>query len=152
MIHFILAAQGATQMTIAMEFHDTYLRQLHCDTHGAGYAILRAVIYRSEGEVFKDAQESGYQELRLAFTGMRIEGEIPDLEFDPYASDGELWIDGKNSNGMAYLPLDQTGQICLELRINPLFETLKIHATYVRSTLQGPFDSHRTWDAGGPVS
>jgi hypothetical protein len=65
---------------------------------GRGFAILHAIVYRSDGQVFEDAQQSGYQDVPFDFEGMSIEGEIGELQ--TYASDGELWVDGKNGNGV----------------------------------------------------
>ena len=142
-------------MTSAMEMHDSYLRELHCGEDGRGYAVFHASVFRSEGDVFKDAQESGWQDLRFDFEGMRIEGEIVDLADDPYASDGDLWVNGTNENGVIYLPANHSGLICLEMRLNPSFAWLKIHATKMTSSLGGELRVDTNWDAMGnttPVS
>jgi hypothetical protein len=139
-------------MTIAMEMHDSYLREICCDPDGRGYARFHAVIYRSEGKVFEDVQESGWQDVRFDFEGMRLEGEVADLSCDPYAAEGDLWVDGKNQNGVIYLPATHFGEICLEMRIAPLFETFKIHASRIDSGLQGEFELEMYWDIDGKTT
>jgi hypothetical protein len=136
-------------MTMAMEFHDSYLRELVCGDDGCGYALFDGVVYRSEGRVFDDAQESGWQQVRFDFTEMRVEGEVVDLTYDPYANDGELWKDGANQNGVVHLPVDMAGDICLEVKLNPSFDLLKIYAATVTTTMLGEFEIETFWDADG---
>jgi hypothetical protein len=152
MIHFILATEVAAKMTTAMEIHDSYLRELSWNAEGSGYALFHAVIYRSEGQVFKDAQESGWQDLHIDFKGMYVEEEVADLTDDPHAHSGALTIDGIVQDGAIELPLDTTGSICLELQIAPLFGTMKIHANRAKSTLIGKFELETIWDSeGNPI-
>jgi len=80
---------------------------------------------------------------------MRIEGEIVDLTDAPYASDGNLWVNGKNENGVIHLPANHSGLICLEMRLNPSFDWLKIHATKVTSSSHGELKVDTLWDAIG---
>jgi hypothetical protein len=139
-----------TGLTYGIEFHDTWLKDLRCNGDGTGFALLHASVYQSEGMVFKDAQLSGWQNIRFSFEGMRIEGEV--VELNQYASDGELWIDGKNDNGTAMLPADHEGDICLELCLAPEFNTIKIHATSIRSEFEGEFELEAKWDDKGDVT
>jgi len=143
MLHFILA----DTMTLGMEIHDSRLLELVCNPDGKGHALFHAYIYRSEGIVFKDAQESGWQNFRLIFEEMRIEGELPGPR--EYADRGELWVDGKNENGVILLPADHVGDICLELVLSPLFGTLKIYGSKINSQLEGPWSLEAIWDAAG---
>jgi hypothetical protein len=134
-------------MTYGMEFHDSRLLELRCDDDGSGFALFHGCVYSSEGTVFEDAQESGWQNVRFLFEGMRVEGQIVE-----YASDGDLWVNGKNENGIALLPEDHDGDICLELRLSPLFDILKIHASGVNSNFEGDFELECLWDADGNVT
>jgi hypothetical protein len=137
-------------MTLGMEIHDSQLLDVVCNPDGIGHVLFHAYIYRSDGVVFKDAQESGWQNFRLIFEGMRIEGDL--VEPSEYATDGELWIDGKNENGVILLPADHTGDICLELVLSPLFGTLKIYGSKITSQLEGPWSLEAIWDADGNCS
>jgi hypothetical protein len=128
-----------------MEMHDSWLLEVVCNPDGAGYAVFHGVVYRSEGRVFQDAQESGYQDVRFDFEEMRIEGEVGELK--TWASDGELWIDGKNENGIIYLPADHTAELCLEICLADDFRTLKIHASQVSSAFIGEFELEAHWDS-----
>ena len=139
-------------MTRAMEMHDSYLREIYCGSDGRGYTLFKAVVYRSSGEVFKDASESGYQFVRFDFEGMSIEGEVVDLQFDPYASDGDLWVDETSGNGAIYLPANHSGRIRFEMRLNPSFDWLRIHASKIASSLQGQLEVGTYWVADGNPS
>ena len=146
MLHFILAST----MTLGMEIHDSRLLDLICNPDGTGHILFDAYIYRSEGVVFKDAQESGWQDFRLIFEGMRIEGGL--VAPGEYASEGELWINGRNENGVILIPSDHAGDICLELVLSPLFGTLKIFGSRIRSQLEGPWSLEAIWDVDGNVT
>jgi hypothetical protein len=130
-------------MTLGMEFHDARLLDLVCGSDGSGHALFRACIYRADGIVFKDPQESGWQNCRLIFQGMRIEGNR--VEPGEYASDGALWVDGEIHDNVILLPADHRGTIQVHLVMSPLFETLKIHADKISSRLEGPWEFERAW-------
>jgi hypothetical protein len=130
-------------MTLGMEFHDARLLDLVCNADGSGHALFHASIYRSEGVVFVDAQGSGWQNFRLAFRGMWIDGII--AESGEHVSDGALWVDGKVQENVILLPANHHGTIQLDLVISPLFETLKIHANEISSMLEGPWELETIW-------
>jgi hypothetical protein len=130
-------------MTLGMEFHDAQLLGLDCGSDGSGYLLLHAYIYRSEGIVFEDPQESGWQNCRFSFKGMRIEG--PRVEPNEYVSGGAMRVDGTVHDHVILLPASFRGRIQLDLVISPLFETLRIHATEISSTLEGPWELERIW-------
>ena len=130
-------------MTLGMEFHDAQLLGLDCDSDGSGYLLLHAYIYRSEGIVFEDPQESGWQNCRLSFKGMRIEGAR--VEPNEYVSEGAMRVDGTVHDHVILLPANFRGAIQLNLVISPLFETLRIQATEIASTLEGPWELERIW-------
>jgi hypothetical protein len=134
-------------LTYGIEFHDSRLKDIRCNRDGTGFALFHACVYQSEGMVFQDAQISGWQNVRFSFEGMKIEGEI--VELGQYASDGDLWIDGKNDNGIAILPADHKGDIYLELRLAPEFNTVKIHASSIQSEFEGEFEPECLWDSEG---
>jgi hypothetical protein len=130
-------------MTLGMEFHDSRLLDLVCGSDGNGHALFHAYIYRSEGLVFKDPQESGWQNCRLIFQGMRLEGTP--VEPGEYVSDGALWVDGEVHDNVILLPADHHGTVQVHLVMSPLFETLKIHADKMSSTLEGPWELEHVW-------
>jgi hypothetical protein len=74
---------------------------------------------------------------------MRVEGTS--VEPGEYSSGGSLWVDGKIHDDVVLLPLDHDGAIQVHLVMSPLFETLKIHAEKVSSTLEGPWELERVW-------
>src|ERR1700689_2279117 len=130
-------------MTFGMEFHDSRLLDVRCEGDGKGFALFHGYVYRSEGQVFQDVQESGWQNVRFHFQGMHIEGVF--TEFGGYASDGNLWGNGSNENGVTLLPADHVGDICLELCLSPAFEITKIYASQISSTVEGEFALESTW-------
>lgn len=136
-------------MNYAMEMHDSWLKGLDCHVDGIGYALFHAVIHRGEGEIFPGPHESGWQDIRFNFEGMRIEGEVGELK--TWTSDGNLWIDGKNENGIIYLPSDHSGSICLEMCLADDFRTLKIHARKISSIFISEFKFEHTWDLDGNI-
>jgi hypothetical protein len=134
-------------MTFGMEFHDSVLLDIRCEGDGKGFVLFHGNVYRSEGQVFQDAQESGWQNVRFHLEGMRIEGVFG--EFGEYASDGNLWVNGSNENGVTLLPANHDGDICLELCLSPTFDIVKIYASRISSTFEGEFRLESTWDSDG---
>jgi hypothetical protein len=78
-------------MNTAMEMHDSGLLELRTEADGSGFALFRAVVWRSEGMPGQDAQESGWQNVRMRFTDMIVEGSWKGDP--PYASGGFLSLD-----------------------------------------------------------
>jgi hypothetical protein len=131
-------------MTLGMEFHDARLLELVCGSDGNGHVLFHACVYRSDGVVFEDPQESGWQNCRLIFQGMRVEGTR--VERGDYASEGALWVDGEVHDNVILLPADHHGSIQVHLMMSPLFETLRIHAERILSALEGPWELERVWN------
>jgi hypothetical protein len=130
-------------MTLGLEFHDARLLELVCKSDGTGYLLLHAYIYRSEGIVFEDRQESGWQDCRLSFADLRVEGARVDP--NEYISAGQVSIDGKIHDHVILLPANHRGVVEMKLVISPLFETLKIQASEISSSLEGPWVLERIW-------
>jgi hypothetical protein len=130
-----------------MEFHDSWLLGVQQRQDETGWILFRGSIFRSNGAVFEDEQESGWQNVRFELQGMRIEGEI--VELNQYAIEGEFWLNGQNQNGVMLLPVNQSGEICFDLRLAPEFGPFKIHATHVRSSFEGEFQYEFRW-SGDP--
>ena len=59
-------------MNTAMEMHDSFLLELSTEADGSGFALFHAVVFRSEGVPGEDAQESGWQNVRMCFNGMVV--------------------------------------------------------------------------------
>ncbi len=131
-------------MTFGMEFHDARLLDFVCGSDGNGHVLLHACVYKSDGIVFEDPQESGWQNCRLVLQGMRVEGTL--VEAGEYAAEGALWVNGKIHDNVIFLPADHHGSIEVHLMMSPLFETLKIHAERISSTLEGPWELEHIWN------
>ena len=130
-------------MTLGMEFHDTRLLELVCNPDGSGYLLLHACVYRSEGTVFEDPQESGWQDCRLSFEDMRVNG--PRVEPNEYISEGQVKVDGLVHDHVIRLPGNHRGTVEVKLVIAPLFEPLTIQASEMSSSLEGPWALERIW-------
>lgn len=137
-------------MTFGMEFHDSVLLDVHREDDGNGFVLFHGYVYRSEGRVFQEAQESGWQNVRFHLQGMHIEGVL--AEFGEYASDGDLWVNGNSEKGVTSLPANHVGDICMELCLSPAFDTVKIYASHISSTFEGEFELESTWDSDGKCS
>lgn len=92
----------------------------------------------------KTHKRSGWQNCRLVFQGMRVEGTL--VEAGEYASEGALWVNGKIHDNVIFLPADHHGSIEVHLMMSTLFETLKIHAERISSTLEGPWELEHIWN------
>jgi len=126
-------------MNHAMEFHDSYLKDWGCDESGHGFMLFHAFVYRSEGEIVDcDDSESDYQNLRLNFEGMRIEGKV-DFSEDTYLSEGTLWVNGVEHDNIVHLPANHEGELRMEICVSPAFDITKIYATKMSSELTGEF-------------
>jgi len=135
-----------------MEMHDSYLKDWACDEYGHGFALFRACIYRSEGQLFTRVRsENGWQDLRFEFDGMRIEGSL-DLSGNIYLSDGDLYVGERRERGIVYLPANLVGVLRMEMCITPSFETVIIHATAMKAELVGEFEHECFWDENEPVA
>jgi hypothetical protein len=134
-------------VTYGMEMHDSSLLEVTCNPDGTGFALFHAVVYQSEGQVFEDAQRSGWQDVRFDFEGMRIEGEVGELVLD-----GELWINEKKYENTFSLPTRHAGKICLTMYLEGDYRKLNIHATSMTSSFVGEFELESYWDAEGNVS
>ncbi|SEG62029.1 hypothetical protein SAMN05421819_3863 [Bryocella elongata] len=143
-------------MDYAFEFHDSWLKELVCGEDGHGYAVFHASVYRSERRLLDPPYESGWQNVRFQFEGMRIEGRV--VELDQNASDGDLWLDGEkdslvpNASGLFRLPLNFRGSVRMELCLAPEFNIFSIHATAVRSQFEGEFELETIWNVDGTMT
>ena len=128
-------------MNRAMEFHDSYLKDWGCDESGHGFMLFHAFVYLSEGEIVDwDNCESAYQNLRLDFEGMRIEGKVDfDFSEDTYLYEGTLWVNGVEHDNIVHLPANHEGELRMEICVAPAFEVTKIYATKMSSEFIGEF-------------
>jgi hypothetical protein len=81
-------------MNLAMEMHDSFVLDLGQSDDGKGFILFHAVIHRSLGVPCSDPNENGWQDVRMSFTQMTVDGEIQ-LPRE-YAIDGKLTIDGES--------------------------------------------------------
>jgi hypothetical protein len=138
-------------MNYAMEFHDSYLKAWGIDAEGNGFALFNACLHRAEGPIFGGlGHESGWQDLRLDFEGMRIEGEV-DFAEDTYLSHGDLWVGSKRHDNILFLPAEHSGELRLEMCVAPHFDIVKILATNMASELLGEFEHEHFWQEDRPI-
>lgn len=133
-------------MNYAMEIHDSRLTDFAVNPDGTGFLLFHAVIYRSNGKLFEDAQESGWQQIRLSFAGMTVEG---DLVRESRSLDGDLVVNGVQGGGIVHLPANHLGEIQFEFDQANDFNTRVVRATAMRSELEGEFELETYWDTDG---
>ena len=130
-------------MNLAMEMHDSFVLELGRSLDGDGFILLKAVVHRSQGVPGEDAGESGWQNVRMSFTKMTVEGEI---QFPgEYAADGKLTIDGGSDDGLIEIPQVRVGSVDLWMCLSPNFEGVNIKGSSVAIAVEGDFKLEGTW-------
>jgi hypothetical protein len=137
-------------MTYGMEMHDSQILEVGLNPDGEGFVLFHAVVYQSEGQVFEDAQRSGWQDVRFDFEGMRIEGEIREPEV--WVLDGELWVNEQRYENTFSLPARHSGKICLTMYLADDYRKVDIHATSMTSSFVSEFKLEAYWDEMGNVT
>ena len=129
-------------MNCAFEFHDSRLVEFERREDGSGYLLFRGSVYRTQGELFRAGQESGFQFVRIYFTGMHVNGPIV---LDEHCSVGSILLDGR-SDDIIWLPLDQEGPVRIAITLAPRFEPTIVDAQSIRVELEGEFERERIWE------
>jgi hypothetical protein len=127
----------------AFEFHDSRLVEFERREDGTGFLLFRASVYRTQGELFHAGQESGFQFVRMHFTGMHVDGPVV---LEEHCSGGSITLDGQSTDDIIYLPLDQEGPVQIALQLSPRFETTVVDAQSIRVELEGEFERERVWE------
>jgi hypothetical protein len=130
-------------MNYAFEFHDSRLVEFERREDASGFLLFRGSVYRTQGELFQAGQESGFQFVRIHFTGMHVNGPVV---LDEHCTVGSITLDGHLTGGIIYLPLDQEGPVQIELQLSPQFETTIVDAQSIRVELEGEFERERVWE------
>lgn len=130
-------------MNCAFEFHDSRLVEFERREDGTGYLLFRGSVYRAQGELFQAGQESGFQLVRIDFTGMHVNGPVV---LDEHCSGGSIRVDGQLTDDVIYLPLDQEGSVQITLQLSPRSGTTIIDAQSIRVELEGEFERERVWE------
>jgi hypothetical protein len=147
MSHYTGRSEEAA-LTYGMEFHDSQLLDLQHDADGNGFALFHACVFRSQGQVFQDDQESGWQNVRFILHGIRVANEP--FELGEYVSDGEFFMNGvAEGGGVMSLPADHQGELRFELMQAPAFGTQSIRFQRIQSAFEGEFELEAVWDKDG---
>ena len=91
---------------------------------------------RSEGHLWKDVQESGWQNVWGHLQGMHIAGVL--AEFGEYASDGDLWVNGSSEKGLGCYPRNSSvisAWNYVNSNLSPLGTRMGIALSFVREFL-----------------
>jgi len=130
----------------AFEFHDSTLVEFDRRSDGTGFLLFHASVYRTQGELFRAGQESGYQFVRMSFTAMHVQGPVV---LDEHCSGGSITLDGLTTRDIIYLPLDGEGPVKLTFELAPRFETTVVTAQTIRVELEGEFERELIWEEDG---
>lgn len=133
-------------MNCAFEFHDSTLVEFERREDGTGYLLFRGSVYRTQEELFRAGQESGFQFVRLHFTGMHVKGPVV---LDEHCSRGSITLDGHLTDNILYLPLEQEGHVQIAFQLAPRFETTVVDAQSIRVELEGEFQRELIWEEDG---
>jgi hypothetical protein len=139
-------------MNIAMELHDSRILTLTHSEDGHGEILFHASIYRSEREPGKGAQTSGWQHLRMSFTGMNIHGEIGRIgntQTDIY--DGKLLAASNDHGGFFSTQAFYEPPISLSMFLSSDgdYRDIEIRADSLQMNLEGDFIPESIWDENG---
>jgi hypothetical protein len=130
-------------MNYAFELHDSRLVEFERREDASGFLLFRGSVYRTQGELFQAGQQSGFQFVRIHFTGMHVDGPVV---LDEHCTVGSITLDGHLTGGIIYLPLDQEGPVQIEIQLSPQFETTIVDAQSIRVELEGEFERERVWE------
>ncbi len=132
-----------------MELHDSRILEVgHCDD-GTGFLLFDGVVYRSDGAGIpgQDAQESGWQNVRMLVTGMTVEG--PAFEPDAYVHDGDLTVNGVRIDNLIPFTASIQGIVNLSMCVAYDFEMRTIRGTSICIEAEGAFVIEAVWDGEG---
>lgn len=122
-------------MNRALELHDSRLRSTNVDASGVHLQLI-GYVHQSDGRPGIDAGTGWLQGVELSVWGpgpdvMRIHSSS--------ITDGELRIDDNRYAGLVPLPLEQTGSVRLQLRLEGWTLSLAGHRISVRTVGEAEF-------------
>lgn len=134
-------------MNMAIEIHDTFVREFVIGKDGSGTMLLHAVVYRSEGEPGRDAGESGWQDVRLTFTRLRIKVDVS--KPDCYAVEGWFEHNGIRNEWSLPFPFHDAGPVRFGLVLSDDFTGRVFSADTLTIEAVGDFVRYTVWNADG---
>ena len=137
-------------MNTAMEMHDSVVLEYELLSDGTGFILFHAVVFRSDGRPAIDPGESGWQNLRMTFTDITLEGSIP--LHKPYAADGHLSVDGVKDDGLIPFPARHSGKVLLSMELSDEYATTTVRASSILIEAEGEFELEREWPVGPSAS
>jgi hypothetical protein len=142
-------------MNIAMELHDSRILSLKCASDGLGEILFHAVTYYAKGIPGKASQVSGWQNVRMRFSGMSVEGNIGQIgqtQTDIY--NGTLVTASKDCGGFFPVRGSYEGPIVLSMFLSNdgEYRDLVVRATTLRMSMEGEFTSESIWDNDGNIT
>ena len=138
-------------MNTAMELHDSRVLQFTRSPDGTGDLLFRGYTYCSAGTPGKHLpQTSGWQNIRMRFTGMNFIGEI--LDNKAYVSEGHLWMNEKQDAGLITFPIDFLGTVRPLIATSNDFAVREIRANSISICCEGDFEPESFWHEDGTVT
>jgi hypothetical protein len=137
-------------MNLAMEMHDSRVLEITVGADGRGFILFHGYVFRSDGVPGSDKSESGWQDVRMRFTGMTIAGPV--CEPDSYVSDGDLTVDRIFFENLIPFTISGNGDICLSMRVSNDFEVRTICATSMSIESEGNFKLEAIWNENGSIT
>jgi len=141
-------------MNTSMELHDSRILSLTRMEDGSGDILFGAVSYCSEGKPGNDAQLSGWQNVRMRFTGMTVHGALSGIgitQTDIY--DGKLVAASQDFGGFFSTCASYDSPIVLSMFISNDgdYRDLEICAESLQIVLEGPFIPEHARDKDGNI-
>jgi hypothetical protein len=127
--------------------HDSGVLAVSREDDGSGFVLFHGYVYRSAGNPGHDPSESGWQNVRMRFTDMTVEG--PPCEPDAYVSDGDLTVNGAQFNNMIPFSASNCGKVCLSMCVAYDFEMRTIRGASISIEAEGEFKIEAVWDTNG---
>ena len=134
-------------MNCALELHDTRIIDIQTEPDGSGFVLLTGSVYYAEGTPGEGAQVSGWQNVRMTFSSMTVEGSWKPQQ---WIVDGSLSAHEMKEQigGFFRIPASFQGNVGLSVYL-PKQRLLQIRGETVVIEAEGEFTCEATWDAHG---
>lgn len=136
-------------MNAEIEMHDSSLLAISSDELGRGLVLLKAYVYRSEGQIWTSSRESGWQRVRIIIDAMTVNGEVGALPTCIY--EGSLIMGTAAPENMIPLPTESSEAVRLELTLEGDARTLLISGTGISVKPEGDFKLETCWPGIPPL-
>jgi hypothetical protein len=134
-----------------MEMHDSVILAFEHNPDGGGVLLFKGSVYHAEGEPGRTLpQKSGWQNVRMQFTDMIVEGKIQDDK--PYAADGSLRLDGFEYDNLIPVPLSHLGSVLLSMTLSDDFAGTIVRASNISIVVEGEFELEYIWNEDGTMT